>query len=354
MSIEMTNSCQHFPQCGGCQHLDLSDEQERALKENKFLETMRSQGIDAQIAHFERSPLYARRRATFSAKRTKKSAIMGFTESKTHNIVDMQSCLIVDPDILALKPALLSMMPIIASRSGIVKFHITKLAHGFDLEIENTKELDATRLQTLAQICAGASIHRVQSDGEILFQDAPPQIEIGAHLINIPPRPFLQATKHAESKLRQLAHDAVAKANQVADLFAGLGTFSFGLRSRAVGFEAVGAMSQAMQENINRLGLHNIEAQTRDLFRDPLREAELAEFDAVIINPPRAGAKAQCEMLSHSNVRVIAFISCDEKSFARDAKMLIDGGYQMGGTTLIDQFRYSNHFESFTVFEKLR
>ncbi len=345
-------TCKHFPQCGGCQFQNLSEGEERALKENKFLSAMRAQGIETTITDFDSSPLYSRRRATLSGKRTKKSSQIGFAEARTHNIVDIEMCLILEPEILALKPVFQEMMRSIASRTAIVKFHVTKLAHGFDLEIENAKPLDAPALQNLAQICAQAHILRLRVNGEPVFQDNAAQIEIGDQLITIPPHPFLQATRHAENRLRALAHEAVKDAKHVADLFAGLGTFSYALPMNVEAFEGDAKMSEAMQSNLNQLGAHNIKAYHRDLFREPLTSSELDAYDAIIIDPPRAGAKVQCEEIASSNVPRIAFISCDSGTFARDARILMDGGYTMHPVTLIDQFRFSNHIESFTVFEK--
>ncbi len=345
--------CKHFPQCGGCQLQNLSEAEERAQKEENFLKTLRTQGIETHIDNFESSPLHSRRRAGLSGKRTKKSSLIGFFEPRSHQIVDMDMCLILEPEIFALIPALKSMMPIIASRSSIVKLHITHLAHGFDLEIENAKAITPEALQSLAQICLDAQIHRLRINNEAIFQDAPAQIQIGENLITIPPHPFLQATKHGENTLRHLAHTAIKDAKKVADLFAGIGTFSYDLPMNVTAFEGNAKMSEAMQENLNQQGAHHIKAQSRDLFREPLTPSELEDFDAVIIDPPRAGAKAQVAELAQSNIPRIAYISCDQASFAREARTLIDGGYKMQPITLIDQFRFSNHIESFTVFDKL-
>lgn len=345
-------SCVHFPDCGGCQYLDLAPEAEEEKKRAMMLHALHAQGLEGEIADFERSPLYSRRRASFSAKRTKKSAILGFTQSRTHQIVDMNACLVLLPEILALKPALLEMTQMLASRSATLKFSVTSLAHGFDLSIENAKPVEPQTLPLLSQICQGAQIHRLDVNGELAFMSEEPWVEIGGFAIAIPPSPFLQATKHGEEALRSRAHAALAGKTHIADLFSGLGTFSYGLLMRVDAYEFDARSCEFMQKNLNRHGLHNIKIHRADLFREPLTPDQLAPYDALILDPPRAGARAQCEEIAKSAVPRIIYISCDPQSFARDAKILSAGGYQMGGVTLIDQFRFSSHIESFTVFEK--
>ncbi len=348
--------CKHFPQCGGCQFQSLSASDEEAGKRDAFLRAMErsmgSEGLTPEIQGFISSPLYSRRRATLSGKRTKKGAVLGFLEAKTHNIVNMEMCLILREKIFNLRPYLKEMMPMLGSRSSQVKFHITELAHGFDLQIENHKPLQAPQIESLAEIARRAQIERITLGQDLVYFSGSAQLEIGNLTIDAPPHPFLQATKDAEIALRKLAHDAVKSAPKIADLFAGLGTFSYGLTSEVTAFEGDALMSENMQHNLNQLGIHNIKTQKRDLFREPLLQPELNEFDTAIIDPPRAGAKAQCAELANSNLPLIAFISCEPSSFARDAKTLIEGGYKMAPITLIDQFRFSSHIESFTVFSK--
>lgn len=345
-------TCQHFPQCGGCLHQDKTDEVQIKMKTDFFITNMRHNGIDAQISSFRQSTVGTRRRATLTAKRTKKTIQVGFLEMGSHNLIDIQECIVILPEIIALKPFALIITPMIASRSAHIKFHISACENGFDIFIENAKNVEPHVKAKIATHCPAHKVRRLTMNDEIIYQDEAPIVRMGAHLIEIPPHPFLQATIDCEEHLRSLTTKGVAAHKNIADLFAGLGTFSLNLEQNVTSFEGESELVASMQSNINRIGLHNIKAESRDLFRNPLVENELREFDAVIIDPPRTGAKAQCETLAKSDVSTIAFVSCDVKSFARDARILIDGGYKIKEIHLIDQFRFSNHLESFALFEK--
>ncbi len=313
---------------------------------------MRHHGIDAEISSFHQSPLGTRRRATLTAKRTKKTIQIGFLEMGSHNLIDINECIVILPEILAIKPFALAITPMIASRSAHVKFHITACSNGFDILIENAKHVEPHVKAEIAMHCAAHNVRRLTMNDETVYQDETPVLRMGAHLIEIPPHPFLQATIDCEEYLRALVTKALSNCKNIADLFAGLGTFSLSIEQNVIAIEGENELVKAMQNNLNRIGLHNISAQTRDLFRNPLVPIELRDFDAVIIDPPRAGAQAQCETLAKSDISRIAFVSCDVKYFARDARILLDGGYKIQEIHLIDQFRFSNHLESFALFEK--
>ena len=341
--------CKHFGQCGGCAFQGLSAEEEQSRKEDLFHDAFR--GISYDIMDFKQVPLHSRRRASLSARKTKKTVQIGFNEKASHNIVTIEECLVVSPQILALKSFIHAITPRLASRSAVLKFHMTQAENGFDIVVENTKPIDPIAKAEIAALCPQHKIRRLQFDSEVIYRDDDVMIKIGEFDIAIPPRPFLQACRESEDMLRKIAHDAVAGHRHIADLFSGLGTFSFGLKSNVTAFEGSQELTNFMTSNINRLQLHHIVAHCRDLFRDPLTAKELKEFDAVIIDPPRAGAKAQCEELAKSGVQTIAYVSCNPKSFARDAEILIAGGYKMGAVHLIDQFRFSDHLESVAIFK---
>lgn len=345
-------TCQHFSQCGGCLHQDKSDEVQVKMKTDFFLTNLRHHGIDTEIASFHQSPLGTRRRATLTAKRTKKTIQIGFLEMGSHNLIDIQECIVILPEIVALKSFALAITPLVASRSAQIKFHITACANGFDILIENAKQVEPHIKAKIATHCAAHKVRRLSMNDEIIYQDDTPLIQMGAHLIAIPPHPFLQATTDCEEHLRKLVGQAMDGCKNIADFFAGLGTFSLNLTQNVTAIEGDAELVKAMQGNLNRLSIHNVTAQARDLFRNPLVPNELKEFDGVIIDPPRAGAEAQCRTLAESHIKRIAFISCDVKGFGRDARILIEGGYALKEVHLIDQFRFSNHLESFALFEK--
>ena len=345
-------NCKHFPICGGCLHQDKSDDIQVQLKRDHFINNLRHHGIDAEISSFHQSPLGTRRRATLTAKRTKKTIQVGFLERGTHNIISIDECIVTLPKIVALKNFAAIITPKIASRSAQIKFHITACANGFDVVLENGKNVEPQVRAEIASHCAEFDVRRLMMGSDVIYQDDTPLIQMGDHLITIPPHPFLQATVDCENHLRKLVSHAMIGSKNIADFFAGLGTFSIGVDQNITAFEGEKFLVNSLQNNLDRIGLHHIQAQTRDLFRNPLVPNELKAFDGAIIDPPRVGAEAQCRTLAKSNIPRIAFVSCDVKGFGRDARILLDGGYKIREIHLIDQFRFSNHLESFALFEK--
>ena len=171
----------------------------------------------------------------------------------------------------------------------------------------------------------------------------------------MPPGAFLQATAEGEAALAKLVLEHVGEAKRVADLFCGIGTFALRLaeRARVSAADSEAAAVKALQQAAAKTGgLKPVEAATRDLFRRPFMAAELKGFDAVVFDPPRQGAEAQARELVKSAVPLVVAVSCDATTFARDARILVDGGYKLVGVTPVDQFRYSFHVEMVGKFEK--
>ena len=232
---------------------------------------------------------------------------------------------------------------------------ITATDVGLDVDVRGSGALDSKLSARLARVAEGARLARLTRHGELVSQRSQPSIMIGTARVNLPTGAFLQATAAGEAELAVRVADIVGKAKTVADLFCGVGPFALRLAERArvlaadTDEPAVAALKQAAQTTS---GLKPVETERRDLFRRPLAASELKRFDAVVFDPPRQGAEAQARELAQSRVPVIAAVSCNPATFARDARILIDGGYKLTAATPIDQFRYSPHVEIAARFEK--
>ena len=348
--------CRHFTHCGGCalQHLERTSY--LAFKREQVVAAFAARGIDAPVAHVVSVGLGARRRATFSARRTGRGIVLGFHEAKTNEIVDLQECPVTASAIVRALPGLKRLVEPLASRRLHVRLTVTLAANGLDVAIEDFPgELGPEARERLARDAAACNLARVTLAGDTLYQSTVPAVRFGPANVVLPPRAFLQAAPAAEAEMVRLASAAVGGAKRVADLFCGLGTFTFPL---AVGAsvlavdgdrQAIAALESAAKRTP---GLKPIEAKGRDLFREPLSVKELERIDAVVFDPPRAGAAAQAAVLAASRVQTIVAVSCNPATLARDTRILIDGGYTLERVTPIDQFLYSPHIEAVAVLRR--
>ncbi len=178
---------------------------------------------------------------------------------------------------------------------------------------------------------------------------------MGKARVSLPPGSFLQATVAGEETLAALAVKHAGRAKHIADLFCGVGPFALRLaeKSRVTAYDSDAGAIAALQKAVaSTPGLKPVKAETRDLFRRPLVAEELRDFDAVVFDPPRQGAQAQAERLSASKVPVVIAVSCNVATFARDARILIDGGYKIEDVTPVDQFRHTPHIELVARFRR--
>ena len=348
--------CRHFTHCGGCalQHLERTSY--LAFKREQVAAAFAARGIEAPVAHVVSVGLGARRRATFSARRTGRGIVLGFHEAKTNEIVDLQECPVTASAIVRALPGLKRLVEPLTSRRLPVRLTVTLAANGLDVAIEDFPgELGPEARERLARDAAACKLARVTLAGDTLYQSTVPAVRFGPANVVLPPRAFLQAAPAAEAEMVRLASAAVGGAKRIADLFCGLGTFTFPL---AVGAsvlavdgdrQAIAALESAAKRSP---GLKPIEAKGRDLFREPLSVKELERIDAVVFDPPRAGAAAQAAVLAASRVQTIVAVSCNPATLARDTRILIDGGYTLERVTPIDQFLYSPHIEAVAVLRR--
>jgi len=337
---QSSHICPHFGTCGGCTLQDLAPDAYRAKKCEAVAVALQRAGVTAEISDPVIVPPATRRRAVFKWNNGK----IGFHAAKSHDIVDMRQCLVLTPGLFALVQQLRARLAFLKQPAEI---HVTETLTGFDLAFHSAQKLSPSLAGEMAKALAGLGIARAVFNSNLVLENAPPQVEEGGVRVTLPPNAFLQSTREGEAALQAGVLDIVGRAKTVLDLFAGCGTFALALagKSRVHAVEqdapALAALAQAAKSS----GLRPVTTEVRDLFKLPMTPGELAGYDAVVLDPPRAGAQAQAGMLAKSKVPRIAYVSCDAASFARDAALLVAGGYRIGPVKPIDQFLWSSHIE---------
>ncbi len=340
--------CRHYKACGGCQLQHASDPFVADWKVGVVRTALAAQGLEAPMRPIHTSPDHSRRRATIAVRRTKKGTLAGFHGRGSDTITEIPDCHLLDPDLIAGIPVAEALAVLGGSRKGVLAVTLTLSEAGLDVSVSGGKPLDGPFELALAQTTERFAIARLAWDGEVIAMRAAPVQRFGMAEVVPPPGAFLQATKDGEQALTQAVLEIVAGAKHVADLFAGCGTFSLPLAKTAEvhAVEGEADMTQALDTGWRKAtDLKRITTQARDLFRRPLMPDELRPFDAVVLDPPRAGAEAQVAELTQAKPPVIAYVSCNPVSFARDARHLVNAGYTFDWVQVVDQFRWSSHTE---------
>lgn len=353
----VTPPCRHFGVCGGCMAQHMGDRLYFDWKHQIVREAFQHRGIDAEVEPVRPMPLRSRRRAFLGIERSGGIVRIGFREEGQHTLVDLNECLLLDPAIMAALDQIKAMATIAMPDKSSGRLIVTKLASGLDVAFDNGhKMLEPDDRARLAKLAQEARVARLVVAGDTIVVRCEPRLSFGGVDVDVPPSLFLQAVPEAERLMIDFALGALPrKARRIADLFSGLGTFTFPLAAKVqvTAFDSDRRAIAVLQAAVRRAtGLKPIEARVRDLFREPLSPKELESFDAVILDPPRAGAAEQAERLARSKVPVVIAISCAPATLARDARTLIDAGFEMGPVTPIDQFIYSPHIEAMTVFRR--
>lgn len=349
-------ACRHFGSCGGCQLQHVSDTAIADFARDRVLQPLARVGITpAQLQPVHMSPPGARRRAAMRATRTNGDVRLGFNAEGAHSLVDMNECPVLHPDLFALVAPLRRLLgPHLKERSAI-GITMTLTDAGVDLLLANLQANSLPLIQGLTDFAQAQGLARLSVEGpmgvETLVAAGDPAVRLGGVPVTLPPAAFLQATADGEAALIEavtsiIGRAALSSGARVADLFAGSGTFALPLSATAK-VEAVDGAGPAIRalESAARRANRPVTVQHRDLFRRPLTAQELGAFEAVVIDPPRAGAIAQTEQLAASKVPVIAAVSCNPATFARDAERLVGGGYTLHRLWPIAQFRWSTHVE---------
>ena len=339
--------CPHFGVCGGCQtqHWDFS--RYRDWKRGLVAEALRHAGLDTPVGDLIDAHGEGRRRAVFHARRASHGVLeVGFAAYRAHHIVAIDRCAVLAPSLSGALPAAWAIAEAIGPDKPL-DIQVTASDAGLDVDVRGSGPLGARHTAALAALAETHRLARLTRHGELIVQRAAPTVRMGKAAIVLPPGAFLQATAEGEAVLTQLVLEHVGKARNVADLFCGVGPFALRLaeRARVAAADADAAAIAALREAAKTPGLKPIAAEARDLFRRPLATDELKPFDAVVFDPPRQGAEAQARQLAASRVPLIIAVSCNATTFARDARILADGGYRLASVTPVDQFRYSTHVE---------
>lgn len=340
--------CPHYRTCGGCSLQHASDDFVARWKRQVVVTALAGQGLEAPVGEVQTSPAFTRRRATLHGRRTKGGALLGFHARASDTLVAVPHCLLVTPTLKAAFPALEALVRAGGSRTAELSLTVTDSLGGPDVAVAGGKPLDPVLHGELAQLAERFGLSRLAWEGEVIALRNPPAQAFGPARVSPPPGAFLQATAAGEAALLAFVRRAVGNARKVADLFAGSGTFALPLAEDAEvhAVEGDAAMTAALDRGWRAApGLKRVTTEARDLFRRPLEPDELKGFDAVVIDPPRAGAEAQVKALARSAVPVIAMVSCNPVTFARDARLLIAAGYSVEEVEVVDQFRWSAHVE---------
>jgi 23S rRNA (uracil1939-C5)-methyltransferase len=341
--------CRHFPECGGCQLQQLDDDAFGDFLKDRVASAFAAQGSAVpEILEPHISPRVSRRRASLRAERRGKQVLLGFNAEASHQIIDMRECFILRPEPFALVDPLRKLMGELLGPRGSGGVRMTLADQGPDILLE---KVSVEGLQATEALAAFAETYRIArlsiDDGygpQTRWEPEPVTITLGGVPVALPHGAFLQATREGEEALVSAVREVVGPARIVADLFAGLGTFALSLEGRILAAEGARDAALALKSAANR-AQRQIFVDHRDLFRGPLDEKELSRFEAVVLDPPRAGAKEQIAHLARSAVPRIAYVSCNPATFARDSKALIEGGYRIEWVKPVGQFRWSTHVE---------
>ena len=343
--------CRHYPECGGCQLQHVDDEAYRGYLVSRVATALDQHGLETELREPHLSPPNSRRRASLRALKVGKSAVIGFNAAKSHRIVDMHEDHILRPELLGLVGPLRQLLGGLLQPRRTGEVQLTLVDQGADLSLRGVEPKGFEAMEALTAFCERNRLARLSIDQglgpETLYEPVPATITLSGVPVTFPVGGFLQATEDGEAALVACVREAVGDSDRIADLFAGLGTFALALSGKVYAAEASRDAVLALKR-----AAPGIAAEHRDLYRRPLDTGELANFDAVVLDPPRAGAEEQMKGLAASTVPRIAYVSCNPATFARDAKLLADGGYRLEWARPVGQFRWSTHVELAAAFSR--
>ena len=351
-------ACQHFRQCGGCslQHLDQSSYLQ--FVEDRVVHALARQEVEPNYIHPPSvSPPKSRIRASLRAAKIGKELKLGFSGSGSHRIIDLEQCEILDPQLFSIIAPLRRYLSKVTPKKHDINIEMTLVDQGVDLIIKNYLPEGLEAFESLPQFARDLKLARLSIDSgygpETQWEPEPVTVTFDGISVAFPHGGFLQATNHGQALLVKKMNECLDGAKLIADLFSGLGTFALncGKDRKVYAAEASRDAIIALQAAANLSG-RSIFTEHRDLFRRPLDKDELNRFDAVILDPPRAGARDQVAQLAQSDVGKICYISCNPASFARDAKTLVAGGYELEDVSPVGQFLWSTHVELVASFVK--
>jgi 23S rRNA (uracil1939-C5)-methyltransferase len=346
--------CQYFGTCGGCALQHIEARAYLAWKREQVIAALASRGLEVPVGEVRAVPLASRRRAAFTLGRTARGVAFGYRAARSHAIVDIAACPVLNSSIVGRLPKLKSLLAPLLGGKREARVTVTEADQGLDVAVEGIRP-SAGLFAKLAATGARIGAARITIDGESVILAGEPSVTLSGAQVRLPPGAFLQASRESDAVLAGLVKSGVGRAKRVADLFAGIGTFTFALAGSAEvdAFEqdeaAIAALTGAARTTPK---LKPVRTFSRDLFRAPLSARELARYDAVVLDPPRAGARAQAEALAASKVPKVVMVSCNPGTCARDLRILVDGGYRITRVVPVDQFLFSPHIELVAELEK--
>ena len=340
--------CRHFPECGGCQLQHVSDQAYRAYLIDRVAGALAQHGLETDIREPHLSPPNSRRRATLRAINAGRKVIIGFNAARSKRIVDMRECHILRPELFALVEPLRELLAGPLQVPAVAEIRLTLADQGVDVLLSDVQADGLAAAEALPRFGETHGLARMSIDdgygAETRYEPVPVTVTLSNVPVVLPTGAFLQATADGERALVQAVQEAVGEAKRTADLFAGIGTFALALEGEGVAAEASREAALTLQMAARRSG-KPLTVEHRDLYRRPFDAKELAAFDAVVLDPPRAGAEEQVRKLALSVVPRIAYVSCNPATFARDAAILASGGYRLDWARPVGQFRWSTHIE---------
>jgi 23S rRNA (uracil1939-C5)-methyltransferase len=341
--------CKYFGACGGCAIQHWQPEAYRAWKRGIVVDTLAHAGIDCEVDALVDAHGAGRRRITVHARRGADGELrVGFAAASSHAIVAIDDCPILDPGLHGALDAARALAQVLKPTTKPLDIQITATDSGLDVDVRGSGPLPSAMIATLSRLAEQHRLARLTRHGELVLMRTPPVIAIGTAQVTLPPGSFLQATTAGEEALAALVTAHCQRAKHIADLFCGVGPFALRLaaKSRISAFDSdAGAVTALQKAATATSGLKPVKAAVRDLFRRPLMPQELRDYDTIVFDPPRQGAQAQVTQLAASKIAVVVAVSCNVATFARDARILIDGGYRIEGVAPVDQFRHTPHVE---------
>ncbi|RUW68585.1 MULTISPECIES: class I SAM-dependent RNA methyltransferase [unclassified Mesorhizobium] len=353
--LRIDPACRHFTECGGCALQHFEAEAYRQWKRDKVMQALKAKGIAFDVAALVPCAPETRRRVVFSARRTEAGMLLGFVRALSSEIIPIEECPISLPAIVAALGRLRALADLVCATSKAFHMTVTVTASGLDVAVQDGGKLGDHQRRIASNLVTAEGLARLSVDGEIVVEPKKPVVQFGSVAVAVPPGAFMQATEAAERTMAELVGQHLSRAKKVADLFAGCGSFALRLAAKSEVHAVEGdAPALAALDRAFRFanGLKRVTSERRDLFRRPLTFKELNAFDGLVFDPPRAGAEDQSKQIARSDVPLVAAVSCNPVTLARDLRILIDGGYALKSVTPIDQFLWSAHVEAVALLEK--
>ena len=347
--------CRHFPECGGCQLQHVTDAAYRDYLKDRIGGALAQHGLATQIREPHLSPPKSRRRATLRAINAGRQMLIGFNAGRSKRIVDMRECHILRPELFALIEPLRRLLGGPVQVPGVADIRLTLADQDADVLLSDVKADGLEAAEALPRFGEDHGMARLSVDdgygAETRYEPNPVTVTLSGVPVVLPPGAFLQATEDGERALVDAVREAIGDSGRAADLFAGIGTFALALDGQVTAAEASREAVLTLQMAARRAG-RRVTVEHRDLYRRPFDARELAAFDAIVLDPPRAGAEEQVKQLAASTVPRIAYVSCNPATFARDAAILAAGGYRIEWARPVGQFRWSTHIELAASFSR--